>query len=113
MTFGEKLSVIQHNMGITQTELAGILGVSKQTLNRYIRGFREPSIRIAAQYANRLGISVDDLVDNKKSIAKAAPENGGGLDPLDLKFMRLIAKLSPVQKLKLLGLIDSMLSSKQ
>ncbi len=65
-TFGDNLRKIRKEKGMTQDELAVLLGTSKQVLSRYENGQRSPKISVVADYAEKLGVSIGDLtVDHK------------------------------------------------
>ena len=40
--FGERVSLLLEQQGISQREIAGILGITEATMSRYIKGDREP-----------------------------------------------------------------------
>ena len=65
MKTGERLRnlVKMHRarLDMTQQELAGELGVSRQTIHAIERGKAEPSITLALRLARLFGLSVDEL----------------------------------------------------
>ncbi|MBR5780425.1 MAG: helix-turn-helix transcriptional regulator [Bacteroidales bacterium] len=54
---------IIEEQGYTQTEFAKAVGVSKTTLNRYLRKERMPSIRFIINVSYELNIDFMDLID--------------------------------------------------
>lgn len=54
-----KIRMIELNT--TQTELSDELGVSKQTINAWVKGRTTPPLGKALQIADRLGCSIHDL----------------------------------------------------
>ena len=54
--FGENLRRLREERGLNQTELAEILGTTKQSVNRYEKNLREPNIKTASEFAKRLGV---------------------------------------------------------
>lgn len=58
MLFGEKLKAYRKAKGISQEELAAILGTSKQVISRYEKNQRTPKIDIAQKYADILNFHV-------------------------------------------------------
>ena len=62
MLFGDRLRQIRKERGMTQEQLAEILGTSKQVLSRYEKNQRAPKITIATDYAEKLGIDVEYLL---------------------------------------------------
>ena len=62
MLFGDRLRQIRKERGMTQEQLAEILGTSKQVLSRYEKNQRAPKITVATDYAEKLGIDVEYLL---------------------------------------------------
>ena len=60
--FGENLRRIRKAKGISQDELARVLGTSKQVISRYENGQRSPKLSTVEEYADRLGVSVAMMV---------------------------------------------------
>ena len=52
--------------GLTQLDLAIIVGVSKQSISAYEVGDKEPPVSTLAKIAIALECSVDELIDFKK-----------------------------------------------
>ena len=65
MNFGEKLKAIRSNRGLSQEDLARILGTSKQVISRYETGQRSPKLETTIDYAEKLGFTHASLVDEK------------------------------------------------
>lgn len=59
--FGENLRRLREDRGLNQTELAEILGTTKQSVNRYEKKLREPNIKTASEFAKRLGVPLHVL----------------------------------------------------
>ncbi|MBR4430253.1 MAG: helix-turn-helix transcriptional regulator [Clostridiales bacterium] len=57
----ERLVARRHDLGITQSEAAELIGVSQPAYQRYEAGSRSPSIQIAREIANAFNTSVDYL----------------------------------------------------
>lgn len=62
MLFGERLLSVRKKKKISQDELAKKLGVHAPVIGRYERNEVKPSIEMAANLANALGVSLDYLV---------------------------------------------------
>lgn len=56
------IKVIRRQKGMTQADLAEMLGVTPAAISRYESGERIPDIVTAAKIANALGCKVDDLI---------------------------------------------------
>lgn len=60
--FGENLKELRRSKNLTQERLAGILGVSFQTVSKWERGETYPDITFLPEIASFFKISVDDLL---------------------------------------------------
>lgn len=59
--FGENLRKIRIQKGLSQDELAQLLGTSKQVISRYETNQRSPKVSVVADYAEKLGVSIESL----------------------------------------------------
>lgn len=66
MNFGMKLKAYRDTYDLTQEEFARLLGTTKQVLSRYERGERVPKIDVAQRFAARMGVDINDLVDDNR-----------------------------------------------
>ena len=64
MNFGEKLKIIRKALNLTQQELADRLGVTKQAISRYENSERDPNLRTAKDFSEKLGIDLTVLSDD-------------------------------------------------
>jgi len=64
MTFGEKLRAYREAHALTQEQLAGRLGTSKQVISRYEKNQRSPKLSVAIEYANALSLPARYFVDD-------------------------------------------------
>lgn len=62
MTTGEKIALARKQAGLTQQELAQLLGVSLQAVSQHERGVRNPTIKNIKRYAAKLNVNFADLV---------------------------------------------------
>ena len=63
MRFGEKLSFLRKQCGMTQIELAEKLDISRQAVSRWEQGTAEPSTENLIRIGKLFGVPVDDLVN--------------------------------------------------
>lgn len=84
ITFGKRLTEVRKDKKISQDELGKLVGVHGAVIGRYEREEVKPSIEVATQLAEALGISLDYLV--------------GSTDVLLEK--NVVAKILDIQKLK-------------
>ena len=59
--FGENLRQIRFSRGMTQDELAALLGTTKQVISRYENGQRIPKISTANEWAKILNVPISEL----------------------------------------------------
>ena len=56
-----KLRQYRQNAGIKQEELAGLVGVRRETIARLEKGLYNPSLKLAMDIAKVFGITVEEL----------------------------------------------------
>ena len=71
MEFGDILKQIRKERGLSQDELAALLGTTKQVLSRYETKKRVPRLSVVSDYAQKLGIPLSML---SGEAADPAPE---------------------------------------
>lgn len=74
-TFGDILKSIRLQRGMSQEELATLLGTTKQVISRYETNQRTPKITVANEYAQRLGVSLDALLGSAPTTSCTVPPN--------------------------------------
>ncbi|MBQ7914639.1 MAG: helix-turn-helix transcriptional regulator [Clostridia bacterium] len=57
ITMGEKIKNLREKAGLSQTELADKLGLSKSVISAYEKGIRNPSFKVLPQLAEALNVS--------------------------------------------------------
>ncbi|SJZ72053.1 DNA-binding transcriptional regulator, XRE-family HTH domain [Pilibacter termitis] len=65
-TLGEKLKQARERQGVSQTELARQLAVSRQTISRWETNKNLPDIENIHMLAKELGVSVDELFQEQE-----------------------------------------------
>ncbi|MCL2247940.1 MAG: helix-turn-helix domain-containing protein [Oscillospiraceae bacterium] len=73
---GENLKVLRKRADMTQDDVAGVLGVSPQSVSKWERGDTFPDITLLPSLANLFNVSVDSLIGMEKinddrAVAKA------------------------------------------
>ena len=83
VNFGERLRSLRTQSGMTQTELAKRLGITKSVVSYYERLERSPSPDVLIQLADIFRVTTDYLlgVTHKKTIDVT------GMDDEDMKFL--------------------------
>jgi len=69
MDLGQRLQMYRESAKITQLEMAGVCGVSKNYLSAVERGVNKVPAKVLIGYAQKLNVSIDTLVG-------IAPEGG-------------------------------------
>jgi transcriptional regulator with XRE-family HTH domain len=91
-SFGSRLKRYRTERGLTQSELAGLLGVSQETITNYERNGRFPRPRTLQAIARLFGVSLDGLVGGPEAgsprpvrieVAGAAGAAAGGPPDID------------------------------
>ncbi len=60
-TIGNRIKVLRQSKGLTQAELAQILGVPYQSVGQWERGIRKPKPATITQIADALGVPVSEI----------------------------------------------------
>ena len=58
----QRIQDLIKNSSITQAELADVAGVSEAGMSYFVRGVKQPSLAVAKRIADRLGVTVDELL---------------------------------------------------
>jgi len=64
MTFGDKLRTLRVEKNMSQEKLADLLGTSKQVISRYENNQRTPKITVVDEYAKKMNVDINYLLDN-------------------------------------------------
>ena len=64
--FGESLKQIRLERNLSQDDLALLLGTSKQVISRYETGQRSPKVSVVAEYAEKLGVTINRLATGQQ-----------------------------------------------
>lgn len=62
ISFGKTMKEIREQHGWTLEEMAQKLNTTKQALSKYERGERTPKVTVAAKFADKLGIPLEQLI---------------------------------------------------
>lgn len=105
MPFSEKLSKLRNERGLTQQEMAKLIGVGIAQMRRYEKGKSSPTLEVIKNIARTLGISADELIFDKNERVAAAKI----LDRRLLEQFELISKLTPHDKEAVKTILESMI----
>lgn len=98
MQFGDKISQLRKEKGLSREELGKAVGTSAAIIGRYERNDMKPSIEIATKIAQALEVSLDYLVGNSTELIK---------DKKILERLEVIAKMPSDKKTELFNVIDA------
>lgn len=73
MEFQEQLYLLRKKQGLSQEELANIIGVSRQAVQKWESGAARPDLDNLMALAQYLGISLDELVGNGQTSSAVPP----------------------------------------
>lgn len=104
MDFGTRLKAVREEKGMGREELASSIGTSAAIIGRYERGERTPSIDIAKNIADSLGVSIDYLVGGTSVLLK---------DKRMLYRLEVLQGVKPDYKDRILYMLDIMLKDAQ
>lgn len=74
-----KLKEYRLSAGMTQKQVADLLGISQVVYNRYEKEAREPSHDMLIAIANIYGATIDELLGREEPAAKKDPAPIGGM----------------------------------
>ena len=78
MEFGDMLKALRKERGLSQDELASILGTTKQVISRYETKQRVPRLSVVADYARKLGVPLS-LLSGQQAQPGQEPAREGGV----------------------------------
>ena len=105
MPFSKKLSKMRNDKGLTQKQMAAMIGVGIAQVRRYEKGKSSPTLEVIKNIAKTLGISADELIFDK----------GEGVADTRLMDKKLLEQFEKVSKLRgydkevIMTIIDSMI----
>lgn len=99
-SFGDKLSRLLQDKGITQKDLAQAIGVTTAMVNRYIKRDVKPSLETIKKMSDYLTVPSDVLLDNTPIYLDDSDKDGGNDNSITWKMRALEAerKLSIIQE---------------
>ena len=77
MEFGDMLRQLRTERGLSQDELAAMLGTTKQVISRYETKKRVPRLSVVADYARKLGIPLSTLSGEHDDPPRELVRGGG------------------------------------
>ena len=106
--FGDILKRLREQRGLTQIDIAQMIGSSKQVISRYEHGVNDPPISTAAKIAKALNVSIAVLAGEDPDLERVITDSdtvhfSKAAKTIAIKF----DKLSAVQQKAITTMIDS------
>ena len=87
--FGEFLYALRKDKGMTQAELAQLLGVTNKAVSKWETGEAMPETSLLIPIARIFGVSVDELLDGKRAERLDGVEDGAERDSEKVSDMKI------------------------
>lgn len=100
MRFGEKLSFLRKQRGMTQMELAEKLDISRQAVSRWEQGISEPSTENLVSIGKLFDVTVDALVNEDVQL-----QIGSAVLVAETEETEIPEKRSKYSILKIIGIV--------
>ena len=100
MKLGERIGQLKKKKGMSQLDLAGATGISRDAISKYERGEVVPSVEYAKRIADVFGVSLDYLVGGE--------EKEDILDKETLERIKSVQQLPDEEKQKIFSVIDAL-----
>lgn len=94
----KRLKELRHNKKISQQQLADIVCVSQQSINKYENHNIEPDISLLIKFADFFGTSVDYLIGHSDVNRKVEPVSPYDLNTDEAALIDTYRNLSPEEK---------------
>ncbi len=105
MPFSEKLSKLRTARGLTQQQMAQMIGVGIAQMRRYEKGNSSPTLDVIKNIARTLAVSADELLfDEGEGVAANRI-----MDKKLLEQFEMVSRLNPHDKDTIMTVIDSMI----
>lgn len=104
MTLGERIQLLRKAAGLSQEQLAEIVGVSRQAVSKWETDQSSPDIENILALSKAFAISTDELLGN----AAALPEGDAGTPVSAKSHMDVILKLNAKKRLFTAGWVSAM-----
>jgi len=107
---GRRIAERRRALGMNQTELAEVLGISQQTMANYEAGLVRVAIAMLPTLAQTLGLTIEELIGvASKPSAKPAPKKRGPAPKIQQQLERVSALPKAKQRV-IVQVLDSMLA---
>ena len=111
--FAQTLKRLRQEKGISQQELADLIGVHVRQVSKYEMGTSLPTLERIKRMAEVLGVSADEIVFGI-SKRRTTPENGAIKHPVLAEKLRKLEAVATREDLKsIVDLLDAFIAKKQ
>ena len=106
----KNLRKLRLNKGISQQQLANILGTSQQSINQYENHATEPDICTLTQLADFFGTTTDFLIGYTPQTASQSPAEEADFSKDEILLVQKYRRLSKREQESILLVMDNYLS---
>ena len=106
--FGARLAKLRQAQGLSQAELAKIIGISQPMIEYYERRAKNPGVDFAVKAAQALGVTVDELL----GVAGARKAKAGRKSKLD-RYMEQVKQLPRADQQYVLRFLEQVVRRKK
>lgn len=107
--FGQRVAAFRKERGLSQAQLAELLGVSRELVDYYERRAKNPSLEIVQRVSNALGVSPADLLEEQPPLS-ATRKKPGPASKIEERIER-IRRLPRRQQEFIIRMIDAAIES--
>lgn len=105
MNFSDRLKELRQSYGLSQSQLAQKLKISKSSVNMYERGEREPGLEVLENIADFFNVDMNYLLGKSDVSSRYSI--------YDLQFNALLSTMSEQDKEWLLNVIKSVIDGRK
>lgn len=103
LKLGERIAILRKDRGLTQVQLADILGYSQQQILSFEKGRRRVPVSALPGLSKALGVSIEEILDAHKKPARRGPT------PKLQKQLELLTELPKSQQRFVSQMLDTVL----
>lgn len=105
---GLRIATRRKALGMNQTQLAELFGLTQQTMAKYESGQLRVDVAMLAQLSDTLGLSIEELIGRKKSTKPTAQKRGP--TPRIQQQLEAVSALPRARQRLVSQVLDSMLA---
>ena len=88
MEYGDRIALLRNEAGLTQGELAKVVGISRAALSHYEKNRRQPDYKTLTEIAKYFNVSVDWIINGNKIPIPNDPKYSGYSGILEEEYAR-------------------------